>query len=103
MDADGDRVGDQVLVSSRGAGSEGPWLQETWNLLERLQGVPVELVWGMKDMGLGNEETIGRWLTHFPDASVTRLPEASHYLQEDEPKAIADAIMRVVARIKQEG
>ncbi len=52
----------------------------------------------MKDMGLGNEATIEQWLAHFPDAPVTRLENASHYLQEDEPKAIADAILRVASR-----
>ena len=38
------------------------WLTETNAMLSRLEGRPVELVWGMKDVGLGNEETIARWL-----------------------------------------
>jgi hypothetical protein len=29
---------------------------------------------------------------------VTRLEKASHYLQEDQPEAIAEAIRRVAAR-----
>ncbi len=75
-----------------------PWLEETEAMLDRAADVPVELVWGLRDRGLGDEETLGRWREHFPDARVTRLEDASHFLQEDAPEAIAAAVRRVLAR-----
>jgi len=74
------------------------WLLETERMLDRLANLPVELVWGLQDKGLGGEEVLARWLEHFPEAGVTRLPHASHFLQEDDPTAIADAIRRVLVR-----
>lgn len=60
-----------------------------------LAGKPIELVWGMKDPAFGREKIIQRWLRSFPDANVTRLDDASHYLQEDAPDAVAAAVERV--------
>lgn len=60
-----------------------------------LRGKPMELVWGMKDPAFGRETVIQRWLRDFPDAHVTRLSDASHYIQEDAPEALAAAVERV--------
>jgi len=62
--------------------------------LVALRDVPAELVWGMKDQAFGSEEYITRWRSLLPGAPVTRLDKASHYLQEDQPEVIADAIRR---------
>jgi haloalkane dehalogenase len=59
-----------------------------------LRGKPMELVWAMKDPAFGRESVIQRWLRDFPDAHVTRLTDASHYLQEDAPEALAAAVER---------
>src|SRR5260370_20573415 len=59
----------------------------------------VELVWAMKGVAFGREPIIERWLSSFPGAPVDRLPEATPYLQEDEPERVAAAVKRVVARI----
>jgi len=75
------------------------WLAEIERQLPRLRDKPVALVWGMKDAGFGREAIIERWLSHFPGASVDRLPEAKHFLQEDEPERIAAAVKSVLARI----
>ena len=63
-----------------------------------LRGKPIELVWGMKDPAFGRETVIQRWLRDFPTARVTRLTDASHYVQEDAPEALAAAVVRVAAR-----
>jgi len=75
------------------------WLTETEVGLSSLADKPKELVWAMKDVAFGREAYIQRWLGYFPDAPVTRLEKASHYLQEDQPEAIADAIKRVVRQV----
>lgn len=56
---------------------------------------PVELVWGTSD------PILGRVVSHLarlrPDAAVTRTP-AGHFLQEEVPLILAEAIRRVVDR-----
>jgi len=60
---------------------------------------PVELVWGMKDPAFGNAAVLERWQRDFPSAHVTRVENANHYIQEDAPAAVADAVRRVSERI----
>jgi haloalkane dehalogenase len=70
-------------------------------LLERLaREVPAKLanksalfVWGMKDMGF-RPKMIPRMQATFPDHEVVELPNAKHYIQEDAPDEIAEAIAK---------
>jgi haloalkane dehalogenase len=55
---------------------------------------PVLLVWGMKDPGFGSRKVIQRWQRAFPSAEVVVLADASHYIQEDAPDQIADAVIK---------
>ena len=58
---------------------------------------PVEVVWGERDPVLGS--VIG-WIEKLlPDANVTRT-QAGHFIQEEEPGAIAAAIRRVSAALQ---
>ncbi|MEJ7604128.1 MAG: alpha/beta fold hydrolase, partial [Kofleriaceae bacterium] len=71
-----------------------PALRETEQTFREL-AVPIELVWGTAD------PILGRVVSHLarlrPDATVTRTP-AGHFLQEEVPVSLADAIRRVVGR-----
>ena len=53
----------------------------------------------MKDRGFGKESVIARWHAALGDVATTRLDDASHFLQEDRPDAIAEAVKRLVAQI----
>src|SRR5215469_4152020 len=53
---------------------------------------PLELVWGMKDPAFGSPAVLGRWQRDFPAANVTKVENASHYIQEDASAALADAV-----------
>jgi haloalkane dehalogenase len=71
-------------------------------LLERLaRDVPGQLgskpalfVWGMKDPAFPLASTLSRLQDTFPDNVVVRLPQANHFIQEDAPEAIAEAILQ---------
>lgn len=89
----GERIA--TWVFPRAIRKSGPWLASIEAKLDVLRDKPVELVWGMKDAAFGDEGYIQRWLRHLGGARVTRLRRASHYLQEDAPVEIADAIRRV--------
>lgn len=64
-----------------------------------LGGKPMELVWAMKDPAFGNAAVLARWQHDFPSAHLTRLENANHYIQEDAPAALADAVRRVSDRV----
>lgn len=67
---------------------------------KKLAGKPMELVWAMKDPAFGNAAVIGRWQRDFPSAHLTKLANANHYIQEDAPAALADAVRRVSSRVR---
>ena len=61
----------------------------------RTAKVPIEIVWGKRD------PILGRVINHLerlrPDAKVTRTG-AGHFLQEEVPTELADAVTNVAAR-----
>jgi len=57
----------------------------------KLGSKPALIVWGMKDPGF-RPSMIPRVRDAFADAIVVELPGAKHYIQEDAPGEIADAI-----------
>jgi cis-3-alkyl-4-acyloxetan-2-one decarboxylase len=62
-------------------------------VMERFRG-PVEIVWGDRDPVIGR--AFKRVHSLFPTARVTRT-QAGHFLQEEVPELIADAVRRVTA------
>jgi haloalkane dehalogenase len=54
---------------------------------------PVMIVWAMKDPAF-TPQFLDIWLGTFPDARVVRLPDASHYLQEDAHERIVPELLR---------
>ena len=55
---------------------------------------PVVFTWGMKDPAFRPKPTLPKARAAFSDHEVVELPNASHYIQEDAPEAIADAIRK---------
>ena len=59
--------------------------------------IPIEIVWGMSDPILG--KALPRMEENFPKAPVTQT-DAGHFLQEEVPDEIAEALMRVLSQVK---
>lgn len=72
------------------AGSD-PYYARLWGARQALADLPVSIVWGMKDPAFG-AEYLARWRLVLPQASVTELPAAGHFPQEEDPDAVAAAI-----------
>lgn len=60
---------------------------------ERLSGldIPVTLVWGMRDP-VFQPVFMEQWRELFPGASVVELADAAHFVPEDRPDAVIDAL-----------
>jgi pimeloyl-ACP methyl ester carboxylesterase len=59
---------------------------------------PVKIMWAMKDIAFTPEMLQQLWLRTFPDAEVTRLDDAGHYLQEDAYELIVPELVEFLSR-----
>jgi haloalkane dehalogenase len=73
------------------------WLNDLWAQRHTLQHLPTLIVWGMKDMAFRRQE-LERWTTLFPQAEVIRIASAGHFVQEEAPEALQNAVAPFMAR-----
>lgn len=59
---------------------------------------PVGIAWGMKDQAFTPEVLEKLWLGTFPDAVVTRVPDAGHFVQEDAHEQVVPALLAHLQR-----
>ncbi len=67
-------------------------------LEEHFRAKPVKVMWAMKDIAFTPEMVDQLWLRTFPDAEVTRIAEAGHYLQEDAREIIVPELIEFLGR-----
>ncbi len=60
--------------------------------LPRLAGVPVDLVWGLKDPAFPERDLL-RWQALVPHATAHRIPESGHWPHEEAPEAVLRALL----------
>jgi pimeloyl-ACP methyl ester carboxylesterase len=79
---------------------EGPVVAMTTEieagLKERFRSKPVQIMWAMKDPAFLPIYLDTLWLDTFPDATVTSLEDAGHYLQEDAHERIVPELVAFV-------
>ncbi len=68
-------------------------------LRRNLEDKPVRIVWGLRDRVLSSELIAEAWTKTFPQAEVVRLPEAGHFLQEDDPGRVVDELLDFLSSI----
>jgi len=71
-----------------------PWLAELWAARATLRAIPMQLVWGMKDLAFRRKE-LRRWRRAFPAARVCFLQEVGHFVPEEAPTSIVESVRRV--------
>lgn len=71
-----------------------PWLVETKHRLKTLAEKPIEIIFGLKDIGTGPADMAG-WIALFPAANVQKIAGARHFTQEDCPENFVIAVNRI--------
>ena len=69
-----------------------PWLKQVRDHLSVLRDKPVLIVWGMKDIAFRRRE-LKKWMEIFPQARTVRLPSVGHFVQEEAPDELAEAVV----------
>ena len=67
-----------------------------WEARARLATLPLELVWGARDPALKEHHRL-RWEAAFPEAPLTLLEDAGHFVAEERPDAVVAAVRRLTA------
>lgn len=73
-----------------------PWLNQIWSDISALNGKPKLFVWGMKDIAFRDKE-LKRWEQAFPEAQTVRLDGVGHFVQEEAPSELGDAVVRFLS------
>ena len=66
-------------------------------LEEHFRSKPVKIMWAMKDPAF-TPSFLKVWQQTFPDAEITTIDEAGHYLQEDAHEIIVPALLEFLER-----
>ena len=85
-----DRTG--CLVFPKQIIGSTPWLAQLRDNMSRLNGKPTLIVWGMKDIAF-REKELKRWERTFPEARSIRLSSVGHFVQEEAPEELAEAVV----------
>lgn len=68
-----------------------PFFDSLWQRRARLDGIPVHLIWGMRDSAFP-PYILERWQRAFPHARTTTLERAGHWPHEEEPAGVVQAL-----------
>ncbi|MBI5626011.1 MAG: alpha/beta fold hydrolase, partial [Nitrosomonadales bacterium] len=74
-----------------------PWLAQIWSKISALRDKPALFVWGMKDIAF-REKELQRWLSAFPNSQTVRLDTVGHFVQEEAPEELANAVVAFLAK-----
>jgi haloalkane dehalogenase len=84
-----------IAVFPRQILDASPWLGELARRVpQTLSDKPIVLIWGLRDRAFGARKVLERWHSDFPDAELHTLADANHFIQEDAPDDIAEAVRR---------
>lgn len=70
------------------------WLESLWNQRHVLNEKIAVIIWGGKDIAF-REKELKTWTSAFPKAKVMRFPNSGHYIPEENPTELAEAIQNI--------
>jgi haloalkane dehalogenase len=73
------------------------WLEALWARRAALAEKPALIVWGLRDRAFTPRD-LSRWEQTLPDARVMRLPTVGHFVPEEAPEKLGDALEAFLAQ-----
>jgi haloalkane dehalogenase len=67
---------------------------QLWDARAKVAQGPMRVVWGEKDPTFGARD-LDRWIAAFPRAVVTRVAGAGHFVAEEAPGAVVEAVRAI--------
>jgi pimeloyl-ACP methyl ester carboxylesterase len=98
----GSRAAQLAFARAFPAGPDGPVAELLGRVhagLAALRSRPALIAWGGRDVVFG-DAALAAWREDLPQATVLRLPEAGHLVQEDAPEVLVPAVVDLLARIR---
>ncbi len=87
-----DRKGNWVFPAQVVGASD--WLESLWNQRQVLNDKVAVIAWGGKDIAF-REKELQTWIKAFPKARVMRFPNSGHFIPEENPTELAEAIRNI--------
>jgi pimeloyl-ACP methyl ester carboxylesterase len=69
----------------------GPFWKKQWSEMGRVSDIPVDILWGMKDKFF-RPDLMDRWKDALPQAWVTKVEHAGHFVHEEAPEVLVEVI-----------
>lgn len=70
------------------------WLDLLWSQRNLLNDKVAIIAWGAKDIAF-REKELKTWIAAFPKARVLRFPKSGHFIPEENPSELAEAIRNI--------
>lgn len=74
------------------------WLAAIEAKLPLLSHIPTQILWGINDADGFPPEVMKKWQSYLKNHETLLLEDASHFVQEDRPDAVIEAINKVIER-----
>ncbi|MDH5718329.1 MAG: alpha/beta fold hydrolase [Spirochaetia bacterium] len=71
---------------------ESGWYAKLWENKDKIQNIPTRILWGMEDELLPANLLLDKWREGFSKAKVTEIKDCGHFIQEEKPEFVAEAI-----------
>ena len=76
------------------------WFESIWNRKQPIMHKPTLLIWGMKDPVI-RPSYLQKFASGFPNATTFKLETCGHFPQEEEPEAVAKAMLAFLSDQKE--
>jgi haloalkane dehalogenase len=74
------------------------WYESLWTQRDRLRGIPMLVLWGLKDPAFRAKE-LARWREAFPAAEVHTFAGAGHWPHEEAPEQTLTLVQSFLDRL----
>jgi pimeloyl-ACP methyl ester carboxylesterase len=86
-----------ALAFARSLVNDQQWFESLWQKREILNHIPILFIWGMMDKFI-RPAFLDKFVNGFPKSSYKTLEDAGHFLQEEDPGEVIEAIQEFLKK-----